>query len=264
MGIAGAIIVWLFLTIFFIAEIISVTINGTSFPFESLWFFIVLWFVSLIIIIVFYYYRKSSQEQFKKALKEQELGHYKFDQGEYFYQAPIVTLDNQLIPIYGQTNMKYQTAFNNIIEKWLSILDVFPLFGVELTSEHHEVHIRRIQIWNLRPHYKVTLDGTNIGTLKRKKIISEKGITQQLPYILTTKDNHYDFTNNYLSMETSIEDASHNTFFKAHRSLIDVFKNRNTKKRGENHDITIEESDFPDELWIALYIQLTINRKTSS
>lgn len=267
MGIAGVFIIWLFLTIFFIVEFIQCTIKGIPFPIESLWMLILLWFLMIVIIIGFILYRKSTQKRFSEILEDDYSNDFvNYPQGEYFYQAPLMTLDNQYIPIHGNKKMYYVPDFNNFIQKWMSITGFFPLFGVFLKSDDNIVKIQRVKLWSLRPHYKVFLNNENIGLLKRQKLITEKGMSQQLPYAFYTEKEEYKFNNPYLSLDTIIK-RNDTEIFNAHRSFFDLPKNQFTKQRGEKHNIEIEDqitTSFPDEVWLALYIQIMITKRTKN
>ncbi|WP_256277699.1 hypothetical protein [Staphylococcus sp. HMSC059F04] len=138
MSIACVFIIWLFLTIFLILVTGNVVIKGETFPLENLWIFIVLWIILFFVIIAFLLYRRYTQKQFAKIIKDAKNNEFKiFDNGEYFYQAPLITIDKQYIPIYGNKNIYYTTDFNNVIQKWMSIIGFFPLFGIFLKSDNH-------------------------------------------------------------------------------------------------------------------------------
>ncbi|ARJ11535.1 hypothetical protein H6Y62_07300 [Staphylococcus lugdunensis] len=267
MSIACVFIIWLFLTIFFILVTGNVVIKGETFPLENLWIFIVLWIILFFVIIAFLLYRRYTQKQFAKIIKDEKNNEFKiFDNGEYFYQAPLITIDKQYIPIYGNKNIYYTTDFNNVIQKWMSIIGFFPLFGIFLKSDNHILKIKRIKLLSLRPHYKVYLDKTNIGILQRQKLITEKGMKQQLPYTFySNKNTMYKFINPYLSMNTKIV-KDDKVIFDAHRSFFDLNKIQYTKSRGERHTIQIDntsELDYPDEVFLGLYIQIMINKRTN-
>lgn len=267
MGISGVFVIWLFLTIFFIIEFIQCLIKGIVFPVESLWMLIILWFIVFMIIAGFILYRKSTQKRFSKVLENDYSNNFNnYREGEYFYQSPLITLDSQYIPIHGNKKMYYVPNFNNFLQKWMSITGFFPLFGVFLKSNDNIVKIQRFKLWSLRPHYQVFLNESKIGVLKRQKLVTEKGMTQQLPYIFYTENEEYKFNNPYLSLNTVIKSGKEE-ILNAHRSFFDLSKNQFTKQRGEKHNIEVESrinKPFPDEVWIALYIQIMITKRTSN
>jgi len=52
-----------------------------------------------------------------------------------------------------------------------------------------------------------------------------------------------------------------------YNSLFALPKNPLTKQRGEKHNIEVESrinKPFPDEVWIALYIQIMITKRTNN
>lgn len=48
----------------------------------------------------------------------------------------------------------------------------------------------------------------------------------------------------------------------AKRSFLDVSKSKQTKKRGEKHDIQIHSNKVRKEILIAIYLQCIINKQT--
>ena len=91
-------------------------------------------------------------------------------------------------------------------------------------------------------------------------------MNQQLTYIFYTENEEYKFNNPYLSLNTVIKSGKEE-ILNAHRSFFDLSKNQFTKQRGEKHNIEVESrinKPFPDEVWIALYIQIMITKRTNN
>jgi len=75
----------------------------------------------------------------------------------------------------------------------------------------------------------------------------------------------YKFNNPYFSTKTVLTGKENNEILTVQRSFFDLGKNLVTRRRGENHNIAIESNDsqipYPHEFWIALYIQVMINKQ---
>lgn len=267
MGIFGVFVVWIGLSILLIIQGIHSLKTGEIFPIKDLWQYILLWVVTLIVMIVFVLYRRYTQNQFSKVYNDEEIHNLRtFEDGQYFYQAPYVTMDKQYIPILGHKTMYYTANFNNIIQKWISITGFFPLFGVFVKSDNYTVKIKRIKFWSLHAHYEVYLDNTYIGSLRMQKLFKEKGMKQQLPFIFDSNKGVYQFNNPYFSMKTVIL-KDNVEVFSAERSFFDMSKSQITKRRGERHNIRVQknnENTYPDEVLIALYIQVMLNKRTEN
>ena len=78
--------------------------------------------------------------------------------------------------------------FNNNLQKWLSVFDIFPVYGVKLTSVDHTIILKRTKLWSLRPHYRVFIDEEEVGMLQMIRLL--KGIKQQTPYIFQAVTTH--------------------------------------------------------------------------
>ncbi|CAM3121634.1 hypothetical protein [Staphylococcus argensis] len=267
MGIFGVFVVWIGISILLIIQGIHSLKTGEMFPIKDLWQWILLWVVTLGIMIGFILYRRYTQKQFSNLYDVENSNNLQaFEDGQYFYQAPYVTMDKQYIPIHGNNTMYYTANFNNIIQKWISITGFFPLFGVFVKSENHTVKIKRIKFWSLHAHYEVYLDNTYIGILRMQKLFKEKGMKQQLPFIFDSNKGAYQFNNPYFSMNTVIS-KNNVEVFSAERSFFDLSKSHITKRRGERHNIRISRENknvYPDEVLIALYIQVMLNKRTEN
>ncbi|GGB82913.1 hypothetical protein [Staphylococcus nepalensis] len=165
------------------------------------------------------------------------------------------------IKIHGLTEMAWTLYFNNKIQKWLSIFDIVSASGLKVTSPNYNIILKRIKLWSLRPHYSVLINNQAIGRLEMIKIL-KGGIKQQTSYAFFDNKTTYLFNNPYLSTETTISNKEGTKIFSARRSFLDLGKNLFTQRRGEQHRLIMESSTpHPKELWVALYIQVMINKQ---
>lgn len=217
------------------------------------------WAVMLAGIIFLFAQRRYMQNKYKDLMGHEHNTTVDLERGAYFYQAPLVTVDDQPIKVHGKENMYYKLSFNNTLQKWLSIGDVLPLSGIELSSNNHEVKILPSKIFTLRHKFKVFLDGKYIGRYEMKKLLRDKGIKEYLPLFFETDKEKYDFTNKYAELTSSIQDSEGHTLLAANRSFFDLSSDKRTSRRGEKHDIHIKkENDYPKEVWLGLYVQAMI------
>ncbi|MCJ1655394.1 hypothetical protein MT340_001230 [Staphylococcus sp. NRL 16/872] len=266
MNILVVVAVWLLLTCFFIFLSINSIFHGLVIPWSNLILFIVLWAGATILIILFIYLRKKSKKQTKQLFEQyKETPSSSYKDREYFYQTPLIIFNNQERPVYGKKDITYYGFFNNLIQKTLSLTGFFPLFGVKLNSDNHHIAVKRIKWWHIRPHFEVYWNDQKIGILFMKSLFSKKAI-QQLPYkFKDSKKRNFDFNNPFFSHETIIKDPNGNKLLEARRSFFDLGKSNKTNQRGETHHLKTFENnyDYPDELWLALYIQVMITKQTT-
>ncbi|PNZ66712.1 hypothetical protein E2556_01780 [Staphylococcus croceilyticus] len=265
MNILVVIVVWVILSVFFIFLGINSIFNGLSVPWSNIIFFFILWLVLSCLIIVFFYLRHKSKKETRKLLATMEENPtHSYDEGEYFYQTPLIIFDNLRKPILGNKQMSYKPFFNNTLQKLVSLLDFFALFGIKLTSEDYNLVIKRIKWWHLRPHHKVYLNEQEVGILFQKKLFSKKGF-QKMPYqFIDNQKYSYVFENPFFSQETVIKNDDNQILLKGKRSFFDIGKNDKTNQLGETHNLKVSAnySDYPEELWIALYIQVMVTQQT--
>ncbi|HFN8439585.1 TPA: hypothetical protein ACHHBJ_002775 [Staphylococcus aureus] len=224
---------------------------------------IVFWIASIATLLGTIIIRRYTKQKYKR-----ELAIYEkipnLRENEYFYQAPLYIFDGIHIKIHGKSDTTWTPYFNNNVQKWLSIFDIFPVYGVKLTSVDHTIILKRTKLWSLRPHYRVFIDEEEVGMLQMIKLL-KGGIKQQTPYIFASSNDTYKFSNPYFSTKTVIIGKENNEILTAQRSFFDLGKNLVTRRRGEKHNIVIEANDtqipYPHELWIALYIQVMINKQ---
>lgn len=224
---------------------------------------LVLIVVLLVIFIVINAIRKKSQQTYSED-KLDAINHSQYDDGEYFYQSPGTLLDKQYIPIYASYKLCHIPYYKDSSQKWRSIFGLKPLHGTEVKSNAHKVIIERIEGMTNQSQYKVFLDDLHIGTFKKDKLFKENGISRLYPYSFINKlDESFIFENPDRFHTTVIKDSQGNTILSAERTALDYKKNSTTNKRGEQHQIKIiNNSQYPDELWLALYIQAGITYQT--
>lgn len=91
------------------------------------------------------------------------------------------------------------------------------------------------------------------------------GIKQQTPYVFSDSNCTYKFNDPYFSTKTLLIGKENNEILTVQRSFFDLGKNLVTRRRGEKHNIVIESNNpqilYPNEFWIALYIQVMINKQ---
>ncbi|GAB3057000.1 hypothetical protein ACFOU0_02960 [Salinicoccus sesuvii] len=243
--------IWLIFTVFIILNTF-----GIGPVQESMAVLYIGWAAMLVGIIFLFVQRRYMQNKYKKMMNEQQNTILDLERGEYFYQAPLVTVDDQPIKVHGKEDMHYKLSFNNSLQKWMSIGDVLSLNGMKLTSNDHEVEILPSKMFTIRHKFKVFLDGNYIGRYELKKLFKDKGIKEYLPLFFETENKNYDFTNKYAELTSSIQDSEEDTVLTANRSFFDLSSDKRTSRRGEKHDIHIkDEKEFPEEVWLGLYIQ---------
>lgn len=227
------------------------------------WMLIIFWAASIVILLGTVMIRRYYKQKYKRELTLYEKSP-NLQENEFFYQAPLYLFDDIYIKIHGMTDTVWTPYFNNNLQKWLSILDIFPTYGVKLTSSDHDIILKRVKLWSLRPHYRVCIDGSEVGILQMIKLV-KGGIKQQTPYVFLDINYTYKFNNPYFSTKMVIIGKENNKILTAQRSFFDLGKNLVTRRRGENHNIEIESNDtpipYPPELWITLYIQVMINKQ---
>lgn len=245
-------------TIFMIGSMMGVFNNSIS-P----WIFVIFWVASIVILLGTIMIRRYSKGKYKKELTIYENSPNLHDK-EYFYQAPLYIFDGIHIKVHGMSDTIWTPYFNNNLQKWLSVFDIFPVYGVKLTSVDHTIILKRTKLWSLRPHYRVFIDEEEVGMLQMIRLL-KGGIKQQTPYIFSSSNDTYKFSNPYFSTKTVITGKENNEILTAQRSFFDLGKNLVTRRRGEKHNIVIEANDtqipYPHELWITLYIQVMINKQ---
>src|SRR5699024_11272643 len=82
--------------------------------------------------------------------------------------------------------------FNNNLQKWLSVFDIFPVYGVKLTSVDHTIILKRTKLWSLRPHYRVFIDVEEVGMLQMIRLF-KGGLMQIKHYIFLCSKDTYKF-----------------------------------------------------------------------
>lgn len=245
-------------TIFMIGSMVGFFDNSIS-----LWTLSIFWIASIIVLLGTLIMRNYSKRKYKKELTLHEKSPNLWE-NEYFYQAPLYIFDGIHIKIHGMTDAIWTPYFNNNLQKWLSVFDIFPIYGVKITSSDHDIILKRVKLWSLRPHYSVFINGEEVGVLKMIKLL-KGGIKQQTPYVFSDSNYRYMFNNPYFSTKTVITGKENNEILTAQRSFFDLGKNIVTRRRGESHNIAIGSTEsvipYPNELWIALYIQVMINKQ---
>lgn len=207
--------------------------------------------------------RKKSQQTFSED-KLDQIDHSGYGDGKYFYQAPGMILDNQYIPIYGKERLCHIPYYKDNSQKMRSMFGLKPLHGTQVRSDDHSVIIERLEGFTNSAMYRVLLDGEEIGTFKKDKMFKEGGFTRLFPYSFVNKAKEsYRFENPDRFHSTVIKDEHGNVMLSAKRTGLDYKKVKQQKKRGEQNQIEVNNNGkYPDEVWLALYIQACITYQT--
>ncbi|MHD0397279.1 hypothetical protein ACY2DA_05315 [Staphylococcus simulans] len=225
-----------------------------------LWVTWSLWSVVTFIMIGLVLLRKLMQNRYLSLNSGLRLP-IKLNESEYFIQTPFYTVDNQTIPIYGESHMTYTTVFFNNLHKLISMFGFQPIYSTFLTSENINVKVIPKKALTIRPSYNVYVNDKQIGTFKMKKFLDDGG-KQQLPYQLNYGSDQLLMNNSYFSKKTTISNSLNEELLVAHRSLFNFSKNRNTHGRGVQHHLNLTCKDVRKEILIAVYIQAIVNKQT--
>ncbi|SUM37483.1 Uncharacterised protein [Mammaliicoccus fleurettii] len=254
-------LIWITLLIFNTINTISIILDKGALLNIPLWLSWLLFLGITFIIVLTLFFRKYLQKKYSTydLIEKNDLN---LKSNEYFFQSPLYLVDNQVIPVYGFENITYTPTYFNKMHKFVSLFGFFPIYSTYLTSESNEVKIIPQNAFSLRYKYNVYLNSEFIGVFEMRKLLKDKGIKQQLPYVFKSDDKQYSFNNAYMSNQTTISDSKDGIVVQANSSFFDFSKNKNTKKRGEKHNITITNSHHCSELLLALYIQAIINKQS--
>lgn len=253
-------ILWIVLLIFNLINTILLLSEKKQLFNVPLWITWSLWGIVTLIIIGLFIFRKIMQKKYS-SLNTSLKSSITLNNNEYFFQTPLYTVDNQTIPIYGENNMTYTTVFFNNLHKIVSIFGLQPIYSIYLKSENISVKIIPKKVLAIKPKYNVYMNDKQIGTFEMKKFLDSGG-KQQLPYQLNYGSEQFSLKNPYFSKKTTILNNNHEEFLVANRSFFDFSKNQNTKKRGEQHHLNLNNQKIEKEILIAIYIQAIINKQT--
>lgn len=263
MNIIPIITFWFVLTLYFIFQGIYSLIFGGEILIASFWYFFVGWIVLNLILVIYIIIRKKTKTKITNSLLNQSnFSNEKksLNKNQYFIQTPLTLIHSQYIPIYGDEKMSYKITFNNIFQKWITLLDIFPIFSLNLKSESHFIDVKRVHPLSLRYQYNIYIDEKYIGKLEQHRLLSKQRIKNLLSYKFTTENKAYSIENKKLTTQTIITDEK-NTIFTAKRSFFDLFKKKQTNMRGEEHNIYIKEGNsFTNEVWLGIYIQCILDK----
>ncbi|MDO5375781.1 MAG: hypothetical protein Q4F01_06275 [Staphylococcus rostri] len=261
MAMGRLILIWLVLLIFNIVNSISLVLGKGTLINISPWLTGSLFLVVSLFIIGLLILRKHTQQNFT-AHDLTDNTDINLEANEFFFQLPLYIVDKQVIPIYGGEDITYSPYYFNRIHQIFSLLGFYSMYSTHLQSNTNSVKIIAQSPFTLRYKYNVYLNDDFIGTYEMRKLLKEKGIKQQLPYVFYTKDHTYSLKNDYMRSKTTILNDNGDIVLQANKRFWDLAKDKHTKKRGEKHTITINNTDDCPELFLALYIQAIINRQT--
>jgi len=228
----------------------------------SPWTLVIFWSGSIIVLISTIFLRKYNKEKFSEEMSKYEESP-SLANNEYFYQAPLYLFDDMHVKVHGYQKMSWVPYFNNTLQKWLSIFNFMSAAGLKLTSEKSKIILKREKLWAFKPQYTVFINDKKIGELSMLKLL-KSGMKQQTPFVFKDDKNEYKFENPYFSTQTKITDIEGNSILTANRSFFDLGKNLITQRRGEKHFVTISSTEnYPEQLWLALYIMVMNNKQSN-
>ena len=219
-------LIWLRLLVFNFIKTFLVIIGKTQLFKVPLWSTWLLWGIITIIILGILFFRKYLQKTYSLTNINSD-NNEKFKDGEFFVQIPLYIIENQSNVIYGNERMTYKLVFNNMLHKLMSLFGIQTKYSIHMASSDNNVKVIRKNVRSNRHQYTIYLNSEEIGTLEMKKFFNSGG-KQQI----------------------------------AKRSFLDVSKSKQTKKRGEKHDIQIHSNKIRKEILIAIYLQCIINKQT--
>lgn len=228
--------------------------NGNTYFGTSLignWIFYI---AAILVLIGYISFRRYNQKKYLRIAND-SLDTSTLEDGEFFYQLPIVQLmDNMPIRVVGKNNPKFELYFNSAIHKVSFIFDFSASPpGLKLSSRDNTI-ILKSRKW-FRYEYNVFFNGEYYGEFTAKKLIKEQGIKNYLDFIFVSKDETYSLTNNYLDLTAYIKDDQR-TLLSGERTYFNLSKDEKSGRRGEKHNINIDEAIEQDkqEILLALYI----------
>lgn len=215
-----------------------------------------LYLATLIFLLGFLFFRKYNQRKYTRIANENIEENYNVKDGTFYYQLPVVTLmDNLPVKVYGEGNPQFELYFNNVLLKISFIFDfsILPP-GLKLISKNNTIILKSKHFFRYK--YDVYVNNEYYGEFSAKKLIKEGGVRKYLDFDFKSEDREYNLENNYLELTTSIKNQS-DTLLTAERSYFNLFsKDEKTGRRGERHNITIENSldQNEKELLLSLYV----------
>lgn len=255
---------WFVLTLYFIFQGVYSLIFGGKILIASFWYFLIGWILLNIVLITFIVIRKRNRKNITNLLLQQSgksKKSYLSKDNQYFIQTPLSLIHSQYIPIYGNKKMSYKIVFNNFFQKWITLLEIFPIFSLQLKSKDYLVDIKRVHPLSLRYKYKVYLNEKYIGKLEQHKLFTKKRMKNLISYKFTTKDGLYTIENKKFTTKTMVKDSYKNTVLSANRTFFDLLKKKQTNMREEKHKVTLSPSFTINELWLAVYLQCILDKQ---
>lgn len=265
MNLIVILIMWFILTIVLLVQMGYYVYTSGGILLSNVTVFIFIWFALSLIFIAILIYKNNARKKFQKILEyrmnNESFFEDNYKEGEFFYQSPLILLHSQYIPIYGIKKVNFKIYFENIFQKWLSILDIFPIFNLKVETSENIISIKRIKPFALRYHYEVYKNEKKIGILEQRKFFTKKRTKGLVAYEFNSNDNTYSIDNTKFTTKTFITDKNNNIIMEAKRSLFDMKKGEKFNVRGEKHSIEILSSVISDELLLALYVQVMLDKQ---
>lgn len=234
--------------------------NGETKFGNPLWTVWLLWGVSFAALVVIYFMRRHLQKKYIAIANNNTFDdEYMEKDADYYYQLPIVSMvDNMPITITGHKNMRFELHFNNAWQKFLTLFDILNSAGLNLSSNENKVIMKPIKpIRHLNRYiYDVYVNERFYGTLRSEKGLKEKGIEKYLHFIFDREQEEFNIENEYLSLDLTMKNNNNDKDLYAKRNFFTLEKDKKTGKRGEQHKVNIFPTNIPDEILLAIYVQL--------
>lgn len=249
--ILAIVIAYSFLNVF---ETIYYINNGSTYFGADLlgsWLFYI---AALVFLIGYMVFRRHNQKKYSRIANE-ILDTNNLESGKFFYQLPIVKLmDNLPIKVVGENKPQFELYFNSWIHKISFIFDFSgspP--GLKLYSDKNTIILKSRKWW--RYEYNVYFNDKFCGEFTAKKLIKEGGIKKYLNFTFKSKENEYDLINEHLDLTAYIKDGER-TILTGERTYFNLAKDEKSGRRGEKHEISIDEErdQSEQELLLALYV----------
>ncbi|WP_434122351.1 hypothetical protein [Salinicoccus roseus] len=249
--ILAIVIAYSFLNVF---ETIYYINNGSTYFGADLlgsWLF---YLAALVFLIGYMVFRRRNQKKYSRIANE-TLDTNNLESGKFFYQLPIVKLmDNLPIKVVGENKPQFELYFNSWIHKISFIFDFSgspP--GLKLASDENTIILKSRKWW--RYEYNVYFNDKYCGVFTAKKLIKEGGIKKYLNFTFKSKENEYDLINEHLDLTAYIKDGER-TILTGERTYFNLAKDEKSGRRGETHEISIDEErdQSEQELLLALYV----------
>lgn len=220
-----------------------------------------LWSVYVLSVVFFFLHRRYLQRKYLAQVDDLNEPAAVMDLPDrYFFQLPLVRMvDGMPIQIIGKRPCIFELQFHRRLHKVITFLGIDNLTGVELKSSERIVTITPIEFFTVRDVYEVFVDGAYYGHLQSKRLLKEKGIKKSISFTFDSPFGTISIENNYIDPELRMTRENEQVFI-AKRNVMTLEKSVYSGKRGEQHEIRIQEQEIDDEVLLAIYLALMNKR----